>query len=302
MTAASIKEGDYVTHKELPKWGLGKVVELLGGVTIRVFFEFEGEKKMQRSFLSPAQPPAHHPVLGKMDKSRTLKGTISFPSLEAAFLKMFPGGFDDPRYIAQERSGKIEAAAYLQETLSRETMETMLAAGDYDGICLLAKKLLSKTSLIFPNEKTALADGLKKGEAQRKLFATALAAFLYGDEEIGARFNAFVAVLDELDACKWTTASYFLFLIDPMRHVFIKPAYFLKAAEVYGFDIGNTTRPGWACYQRMLELVAYVAAQLARRELLQPRDLIDVQGFLWCSLYNAQSTIRAPKVVPKGKA
>jgi hypothetical protein len=302
LTATTIKDGDYVTHVTLPAWGLGKVIELLESGAVRVFFEFAGDKKMQRDFLTPAQAPASHPVLTKMDLSRAIDGTVSFPALEAAFLKLYPGGFDDQRYVAQERSYRAEAAKMLQDTLSREILEGLLRAGDYETVCLLAKKLLTKTTLIFPNEKTALSDGLKQGDEQKELFARALGTLLYSEGEISARFNGFVEALDKLDACKWTLATYFLSLLDPTLYILIKPTIYQRAAQAYGFEIGYATRPGWAGYQRMLGLVAYVAKQLAKRESLEPRDLIDVQGFIWCSLAHEKLTARAPKTVRKAKS
>ncbi|MYL82780.1 DUF3553 domain-containing protein [Desulfovibrio aerotolerans] len=301
MTATIIKNGDYVTHIKLPQWGLGKVIELLESGAVRVFFEFEGEKKMQRHFLTPAQAPESHPVLEKIDLDRALDGTVSFPNLEAAFLKMFPEGFDDQRYLAEERSYRLEASRSLHAELGCETLEALLRAGDYEAVCLLAKKLLAKTTLVFPNEKTALTDGFKKGDDQKEHFAKALDILLYGEGELGPRFTGFVEVLDELGVCKWTIATYFLYLLDPSRHIFIKPTYIQKAAQAYGFDIGYTTRPNWACYQRMLRLVDYVASQLAKRELLNPHDLVDVQGFIWCSIFDGKAA-RAPKKAAKAKA
>ncbi|KHK03097.1 DUF3553 domain-containing protein [Desulfovibrio sp. TomC] len=299
MTATIIKDGDYVTHAKLPGWGLGKVIELLESGAVRVFFEFEGDKKMQRDFLVPAEAPVGHPVLTKMDLNRAIDGTVSFPNLEAGFLKMFPGGFNDERYVSHERAGKIEASKQLHDTLGCATLETLLRAGDYDAVCTLAKKLLTKTSLIFPNEKTALADGLKKGDEQKEQFAKALDILLYGEGELGPRFTAFVETLEKLDACRWTTATYYLFLLDPAQHIFIKPTIFQRAAQACGFDIGYQARPSWAGYQRMLGFTAYLAKQLGERALLAPADLIDVQGFIWCSLAYEKAAARAAKAIPK---
>ena len=40
------------------------------------------------------------------------------------------------------------------------------------------------------------------------------------------------------------------------------------------------------------------ASQLAKRELLNPHDLVDVQGFIWCSIFDGKAA-RAPKKAAK---
>ena len=280
----TFKEGDYVTHATLAKWGLGKVLEPLGGGTVRVFFEYEGEKKMRSDFLAPAPKPASHPVLDRIDRLRTVKGFIPFPNMESAFLTKFPQGFSDPAYVENERIYKANASAFLRQHLSRESLLPLIASEDFDSVCKLAKKVVSKTNLIFANESMDLADGIKKGEPERRLFALALADLLHGEGDLGPRFDAFVDALEALDACKWTTATYFIALYNPGQYIFVKPSFIQKAAQAVGLDIGYTTRPGWACYQRIRGLIDYISGQLSKRDLLRPSDLIDVQGFIWTSL------------------
>jgi len=50
------------------------------------------------------------------------------------------------------------------------------------------------------------------------------------------------------------------------------------AAEEYGFDFQYRSRPGWDTYSNLLEF-----AEVVREDLddLDPRDMIDIQSFLW---------------------
>ena len=142
---------------------------------------------------------------------------------------------------------------------------------------------MNRTNLIFRNEKMSLSDGLKDAEDQ-KLFSTQLYSLLYGSGDEGERFESFVTALEELDACKQTTATYFLYLSEPNRYPFVKPSTINDAAKSYAFDISYTIYPNWVTYTRIIDFVNYVASLLERRATLKPRDLIDVQSFIWCAL------------------
>jgi hypothetical protein len=51
-----------------------------------------------------------------------------------------------------------------------------------------------------------------------------------------------------------------------------------RAAAAYGFPLAYRSKPGYATYESLLEL-----ARTVRRDLrdLRPRDMIDIQSFLW---------------------
>ena len=50
------------------------------------------------------------------------------------------------------------------------------------------------------------------------------------------------------------------------------------AAARYGFDLPYQSRPNWSTYSALLQLAGIVKRDQAD---LGPRDLIDVQSFLW---------------------
>jgi hypothetical protein len=68
------------------------------------------------------------------------------------------------------------------------------------------------------------------------------------------------------------------FLAQPERHLFLKPNATRVAAENYGFDFRYASKPSWSGYANLLEF-----ASLVRRDLrdLRPRDMIDIQSFIW---------------------
>jgi hypothetical protein len=50
------------------------------------------------------------------------------------------------------------------------------------------------------------------------------------------------------------------------------------AAGQYGFDFRYHSRPNWETYANLLEFAQVVSDDLSD---LEPRDMIDIQSFLW---------------------
>lgn len=287
MGSDAMDVGSFVINPQVPDWGVGKVIEIKEKGRRQVFFEYVGVKVVEPAFLSPTATPENHPVLKSIDNVTKLAGFRPFPDLEAFFLDKFKNGFDDTEYLEHERAYKVNASELMQSSCSKTILEELLENGRYAEVCDLAKRTMNRTNLIFRNEKMSLSDGLKEAGDQ-EIFATQLYSVLYGPGDEGERFESFVAALEELEACKWTTATYFLYLSDPNRYPFVKPSNISSAAKSYAFDIGYEIRPNWQTYTRIIEFVHHVARLLERRaENLKPRDLIDVQSFIWCSLQNS---------------
>lgn len=285
MGSSDMGVGSFVTNSNAPNWGVGKVIDIKEKGRRQVFFEYVGVKVVDQNFLSPTAPPENHPVLKSIDNIKKLTGFRQFPDLEAFFLEKFKGGFEDPEYLENERVYKVSASKCMQTTCSKAVLEELLHNGSYAEVCNLAKRVMNQTNLIFRNEKMSLSDGLKE-VGDQKLFSRQLYSVLYGSGDEGERFESFVAALEELEACKWTTATYFLYLSDPNRYPFVKPSNISIAAKSYAFDICYTSRPNWQTYTRIIDFVHHVASLLERRATLKPRDLIDVQSFIWCALQN----------------
>ena len=59
---------------------------------------------------------------------------------------------------------------------------------------------------------------------------------------------------------------------------FLKPNVTRGAAEACGLSLGYRSRPNWDTYASLLNL-----ARTVRRDVLDlgPRDMIDMQSFLW---------------------
>ena len=200
------------------------------------------------------------------------------------FLRVFPGGFRDPTYIDWEREYKWDGHLAWEAALGRERFGQLLAAGRHDEIAATAVRVESRVrhAMLFSFEKMALRDALKTAPAQRA-FAVGLHDFLHGSDAMDARFGRWVEVLGTLPrrqtrVVTWPLVTVFGFLAQPSRHFFLKPNVTRVAANKYGFPLQYRSRPSWETYASVLELARTVRSDLRD---LRPRDMIDIQSFLW---------------------
>jgi len=76
----------------------------------------------------------------------------------------------------------------------------------------------------------------------------------------------------------WPLVTVWGFIAQPERHIFLKPNVTRHAAQAYGFEFAYQSQPNWSTYQSLLNF-----AETVRRDNrdLHPRDLIDLQSFIW---------------------
>ena len=200
------------------------------------------------------------------------------------FLRFFPEGFRDAAYIETEREYKWESHLRWRDALGVEEFSALLEAERHDEIAARAIRVEQRSlySMIFSFEKMALRDAVRSAPGART-FAEGLFAFLHGKAELQARFEAWVEVVASLPrrqtrVLTWPLVTVFGFIAQPEQHMFMKPNTMRAAAREYGFELEYRSRPNWHTYSSLLELAARVRKD--QRDL-RPRDLIDVQSFLW---------------------
>jgi hypothetical protein len=154
----------------------------------------------------------------------------------------------------------------------------LLAEDQYNEISRRSLKIMNATNLIFPNEKMALKDGVESKE-NKNIFSENLYGLLYGSGELESRFLTFAETLETIGAAKWTIATYFLYIMFPEKYIFVKPTATQNAATLSAFEIYYRPELNWRTYKSILEFSNYLKAELWE---LRPRDMIDVQSFMWC--------------------
>jgi hypothetical protein len=199
------------------------------------------------------------------------------------FLRFFPKGFRDSQYLAWERDYKWHAHQQWNEVLSEPAYQALLARGRYAEIAAHAVRIESRTNLLFSFEKMALRDAVKQPTGAR-IFATGLFDFLYGSRHPDAdhfeRWCESVAALPRVQTrvLTWPVVTVFGLIARPDTHIFLKPNVTKIAAAAYGFDFIYRSRPNWQTYASVLAFAAAVRRDVAD---MKPRDLIDIQSYIW---------------------
>lgn len=211
-----------------------------------------------------------HPWRGAADRCRR------------KFLRIFPRGFVDETYVAWEREYKWKAHLSWAHTLGKAEFAGLLREGRPQEVALRAVRIESRTNLLFSFEKMALRDAVKT-RAGATAFAEGLYAFLHDAGAANEKFERWRDAIAQLSrkqtrVLTWPLVTVFGFIAQPRRHIFLKPNVTRAAARAYGYDFVYRSRPSWETYAEYLRFAKAVRSDL---EDLRPRDLIDIQSFLW---------------------
>ena len=198
------------------------------------------------------------------------------------FLRFYPGGFGDADYLELERSYKWAAHLRWEDSLGRAEFSRLIREGEFVEAATRAVRIESRTNLLFSFEKMALRDAVKS-PAGARAFATGLYEFLHGGGSVEARFEAWVEVVAGLPrkqtrVLTWPVVTVFGFLAQSRTHVYLKPMVTKAAAQEYEYPFEYRSRPNWGTYASLLGFARTVGEDVRD---LRPRDMIDIQSFIW---------------------
>ena len=228
-------------------------------------------------------------ALIQVSSQRTAAGRASagpVPALRCRgkFLRFFRRGFHDETYLEWERSYKWQVHLLWQEALGRDTYRSLLRARRFAEIAALAVRIeqRSRHSMIFSFEKMALRDAVKSAPGAQA-FAEGLYELLHGAGTLERRFERWIEVVASLPrkqtrVLTWPLVTVFGFIAAPNTHIFLKPNVTRAAARAYGFDFRYQSKPNWETYASLLEFARRVQRDVRD---LRPRDMIDLQSFIW---------------------
>jgi hypothetical protein len=240
---------------------------------------------VRRSQSSRQSPPRTAGMRGRTSARTAARRPVISTGIERArrkFLKVFPAGFRDETYLAWERDYKWKAHERWCAQLGENAFRDLIKKKKFTEIAAAAISIESRTNLLFSFEKMALRDAVRSPTGA-KTFSLALFDLLHGVEAMEVRFDNWIEAVGRLPrrqtrVLTWPLATVFGFIAQPRTHFFLKPIVTREAARRFGKDLPYASRPSWTLYKGLLNFAAAVRADIRD---MQPRDMIDIQSFLW---------------------
>lgn len=181
-----------------------------------------------------------------------------------------------------ERGYKWTAHESWEERLGAKEYRRLLLAGQFEEIARHAVQIESRTNLLYSFEKMALRDAVRMSDGA-ETFARGLYELLHGRGGAQTRFERWCEAVAALPrrqtrVLTWPLVTVFGFIARPDEQIFLKPNVTREAARQYGVPFDYVSRPNWATYESLLRFADRVASDNAD---LRPRDMIDLQSFIW---------------------
>ena len=302
-----LKENDFVKHT---KFGFGKVLELYGtkkDPRAKIFFVGEeesdpkdvGEKTMMPNIPSMSilndeelETLYKHADFILLDTIGTDSDTTHYKNIYEAIKgfkkELNTEDFNGEFYLKDERAYKVHFHEVALAYFNQRAFEALLEQNEYETLFSNLKKVFASRHEGFSQNLTdnrfetpKFYDALASHE-NKTLFFKALFDLLYGDETFEIRFTNWVDTLKEIEFAKWTIATIFLFIIYPDTYMFVKPNTTKNALEVTGFSVKDyNSVPHYRFYSKILTCSKYIFEK-TKEAGLNPKDMIDVQSFMWC--------------------
>jgi hypothetical protein len=200
------------------------------------------------------------------------------------FRKAFAGGFQDEQYALRERDWKWSRHEMWRDSVSPDGFRTLATASPEQATALIEQMIETESPMLHPRDEIVpLRDVIHQPEHAATYFTT-LADLLEAPSLTPDVFDNHLQALASLPAvgsgnlATWTIVTIIPYLVQPSRHMFLKPGRIDEATRRLGKNIHCSPTPTWDTYQRVL---AFGNDLL---EFLKPhgaQDMIDVQSFIW---------------------
>lgn len=216
--------------------------------------------------------------------SRTAERAVRWDDQLRLFEEEHPGGFDGPKWIEEvrgspERGNRREGAiAQARARFAAAELDRALATGASREVVEGMRRTLAASDLAGSKDLSPIraVAGSDPEEIVR-----ALRALLWGSGSYGPRFDAYVAALRRAGGARvsWPLATAGAALVQPEKHVAIKPSAFRLQAQWMAPGLVYAHRPSGALYAQLLAMAEDVRERLVRAGH-RPRDLLDVHDFI----------------------
>jgi hypothetical protein len=311
QTAEADKKTEFPTeatlyrHTRRPEWGLAI---LAGQEEDRRSYQFEDGKlrKIGKGYYALLEPVeeidgpedivrANLREAAKVNENRP-KGELQeavapFEEQLALFAKLYPGGFEDPSWIADHRGSEDRAAlkrhrepsmAAAQEVLAGDRCRLLLEEDRHAELAESVMDVLAGTDLVpIAHVKTLR----RFDEDEMRAYAEAVATLVHGEGPFDGHFRSYLQTMENLLGGRpsWRSATALLALTHPQEHVSVRRSAFLRQAGSIAPAGRYTRKPGLGSYKAFRRVALGVKKRLEGAGQ-EPRDLLDVHDFVWATL------------------
>ena len=200
------------------------------------------------------------------------------------------GPYDEVKY-------KLATVAKASELLSEQTLRSLIDAGNHSTMIERLKTIGRDTNLLFrPYSPGGDLDLLYHEDLDHRRFCEAFLDLLYGDGDASQRLDRYSDQVRSMslrpNVNRWAMPSYFLFFLHPDEEVLIKPRTVRTLLELGGWGGKLGVEPSGEEYARVRTAYSELREALEEHE---PRHMIDVQGFAWVAVQEANERAMADK-------
>jgi hypothetical protein len=230
----------------------------------------------------PARQERKGPPPAPADAPRSAISSLLFKRLLSIVRERFPDWEDckNAGFLEEEINYKHESAAKLQALLSKQEMERLLRAEDYDTLQDRVYTVAHDNNLLFLRYPDTSDIGIiYDPNLDKPGFYKALTSLLHGPGAIDARLRHYLNYVSVHGLPnKWPFPTYFLFLAYPETELFIKPSLIDWWLKETNSDVRYQSTPDVALYRAIKQEAYALWDKLAEHSA---EDMIDVQSFMW---------------------
>ncbi len=297
--------GELYRHTRRPEWGLG-ILAWDRGHTRGYQFEDGRFRKIKKGYFRLLEPVDEFDESGDIIRSslteavlaadrsgsRPLKEPVcAFQDQVELFLRLYPGGFQDPEWISEHRGEPDESAlkrhrdpvvAEAAEELSAERCEAAVAGGREAELADVVIEILAGTTLVPISWVKELR---RLDPEEKKRYGASVADLLHGKEHFSRRFRSHLQAMEKLLGRRpsWRAATALPAIVHPEKHVSVRRSAFARQAGSIAPAARYTRKPQVGSYRNYRRVAMGVKKRLIDAGH-EPRDLLDVHDFIWATL------------------
>ncbi|ACR80494.1 MULTISPECIES: hypothetical protein [Kosmotoga] len=201
-------------------------------------------------------------------------------------------GFEDDRFLEEERDYKVETVKRAKELLNETVLAGLIESKAYSELFERIEKIGKDNNLLFNSIPTSGDLRLLfSTKINKEAFSKEFFNLLYGSGSSEERLEKFCNFVEKSgEKSYWTFPTYFLFIVYPESEYFVKPSVVSWFANFFGFAFSR--KPDARSYKLLKDYSFELMKALSD---FNPKDMIDIQSFIWVAYRESIGKIILPQ-------